>query len=127
MNSYNELAIKWDEPEINANTGKWWTRAENLTERTKQLLAAQPMCGFIAEERRQAKISLARTWVAQYGAHRCWWWLREEVVEHPVMVSLTMQLAMNDALDRPRHDDVGKRWDDDDLGDLGWGRLDYIS
>lgn len=120
--TYNELAIKWGEPEIKASTGKWWTTAENLTERTKQLLAAQPMCGFIIEEKRQAKISLDRTWVALYGAHRCWWLLREEVVEHPVMLSLNLQLALDEVLKTDDPYDDG----DDDLGSM-WGRLGLMS
>lgn len=123
MNSYNELAIIWGEPVENANTGKWWTKAENLTERTKQLLAAQPMCGFIAEGNRDANISFDRTWVALYGAHRCWWMLREEVVERPVMLSLALQLALDDALNS---DDPYDGGDDDDLRNM-WGRLGLVS
>ena len=117
--AYNELAIIWDEPEINAGTGKWWTKADNLTERTKNLIAEQPMCGLIIEDKREAKISFNRAWVAEYGVHRCWWMLREEVVESPVLVSLTIQIDMDDALntDDPYDDGAG----------FGLGRLDLIS
>jgi len=104
---YNELAINWQEPHINPETGQWWTKAENMTERTKTLLCIQPMTHLIIEGKREAKISFDRSWVLAYGVHRCWWFLREEVVEHPVMPSLEIEMAMDAALntDNPYSDD----------------------
>lgn len=120
MNSYNELAIVWGEPEISPGTGKWWVKAENLTERTKNLIAEQPMCRLIIEDKREAKIELDRTWVFGYGVHRCWWLLREDVVETPFLVSVMMQNHIDDALNT---DDPY----DDNGGGFGVGRLDLIS
>ena len=118
MNSYNELAIIWKEPELVSSTGKWWIAAENLTERTKQLIAEQPMCRVIMENGRTAKIELDRTWVYAYGAHRCWWLLREDVVEVPVLVNQMLQDHMDDAIDRDSPEDNG--------GGFGSPRLDFI-
>jgi hypothetical protein len=125
--AYNEMAIVWTEPQVDAESGLWTAAADNLTARTKDALAWIDLCSLIEEERFAAKVTFCRDYVARYGAHRCWWFLREMVTEAPVLVNPLIQGHMDEALARDWPGEGKSGWDDDDLGDLGWGRLDYVS
>jgi hypothetical protein len=125
--TYNELAINWTEPCVDAQSGQWKSVANNLTARTKFILARIDLCCQVEEDQFAARVTFNRDYVAMYGAHRCWWFLRETVTENPVLVSARMQEHMDAALARDWPGDARKRWDDDDLNDLGWSRLGFIS
>ena len=127
MNSYNERAIIWTEPAVDADSGQWQCLADNLNQRTKYHLAKSELVSICEEDRFTARVTLSRDYVSEYGARRCWWLLREMVTEEPVLVKPHVQGWLDDALERPWPGQTGQGWDDDDLGDLGWGRLDYIS
>jgi len=103
----NELLITWGEPELHSGTGKWWIEVANLTERTSTLVWSHDVSHLVIEEGREAKIELGRAWVAAYGAWRCWWLLREDVVETTFLVSEMLQDRMNEALDRDNHYGAG--------------------
>jgi len=126
MNSYHESAIKWTEPCVDADSGQWKTVADGLNARTKFILSRLELCAVIEEEQFAARVTFNKDYVAMYGAHRCWWFLREMVTEAPALLSPMLQAHMNAALERAWPEDDGG-WDNDDLGDLGWGRLDLIN
>lgn len=125
--AYNEMAIIWTEPCVDADTGMWKSVANNLTARTKFILSHMDLCCQIEEHKFAARVTFNKDFVARYGVHRCWWFLREMVTENPVLISPRMQEHVDEALARDWPGENKNRWDDDDLSDLGWSRLGFIS
>lgn len=117
----DEKKIVWHEPE--ERHGGIVVRVEGLSYTAMGLVYGHPLVRgnpvFPHPDTGKAYVTLDSVLVAQHGATRCWWWLREDVTEKPVLLSRFIQDALADALEAPNPYEDG-RWDEGDPDDLAW-------
>lgn len=114
-------SIEWTEPEVNRYTGKWHVGVDHLRQKSERMLERHELAVQVSVSAGSANVMLSPALVERFGVMRCWWWLREDVVEWGALLSLQMENAMAAALEMPWPLD-----DDDDHNDWGWSRLDYV-
>lgn len=118
-----EMLIVWDEPRMQEETGHWIADVRNLRRRTCDRLFKHEMCSFISASVDEANVTFNKWYVEAWGAHQCWWFLREEICERVVVLLPHIEQHIEDALDRPWADDDDEDWDG---GDGAWGRLGLV-
>lgn len=111
------MASQWGEPTYNKNNGYWHGHVEGLTHAQINALYAHEVCrgAFVFPDPRSGKATPTLNYgmVAEYGAVRCWWLVREDVLdaqEREVELSGQWERALGDALSQPN----GYREDEDD-------------
>jgi hypothetical protein len=114
------MQIVWDEPAVNALTGRWEAAVRNLRRRSKDSLARHELCGYMAMGRDDALVAFRQDVVSAWGVQRCWWFLREEIVERVVLLAPEFEAAMDAALDRASPVEDAGDDSDDEWGELSW-------
>lgn len=117
----DEKKIVWHE--LTHRSGWWVVHIEGLSYLNMGAVYGHPVAKgnpvYPHPDTGKAYITLDSVLVAQHGAARCWWWLREDVTEKPVLLSRFIQDAIADALDMPNPYEDGHR-DEGDPDDLAW-------
>lgn len=113
--------IIWREPE--QRSGSWIVHIEGLSYLSLKAVYGHVLARgnpvFPHPDTGKAYITLDSVLVEKMGAARCWWWLREDVTERPVLLARFLQDAMAEALEAPNPYEDGN-WDEGDPDDLAW-------